>query len=72
MKFTIYSDTATGGFRWVVTKTGPPALGSAILVVVAQSGHAYATREAAQEDYDAFIKWASAPPAVSTPPAQAS
>jgi len=68
MKFTIYSDSATGGFRWIVTKTGPPALGTAVMIIVAQSGHAYVTRDAAQADYDAFIKWASAPPSVGTPP----
>jgi len=38
------------------------------MIVVAQSGHAYVTRDAAQADYDAFIKWASAPPSVGTPP----
>ena len=68
MKFEIYSLSATDGFRWRVIKTGPVA--SVLIVIVAQSGHAYVTRDAAQADYDAFIKWASAPPAVSTPPAQ--
>lgn len=49
------------GWYWQVTKDVGPAI-----FVVARSGHAFPTEEAAKQSYKDFIKWASGH---ATPPA---
>jgi hypothetical protein len=65
MKFEIYSDG--NYFKWRVTQvlSPSPGTGVGIVFVVCVSGRVFATRDNAQADYDAFVKWASQPPPAS-------
>jgi len=62
MKFEIFAADDVS-FRWRVIKTGPGTSAGAAIIVVAQSGLAFSTRDAAQADYNAFAQWVSRPPA---------